>query len=214
MIAAVALLCVAAPAAAQTPPPRILFDVGAVFVGTAGAGSATATYTAPDGSAVPQFTLDKSIGPAVGVSGNVSIRLSPHLSLEATARWARPKFRTKLAGDTDGADNVTATQSVDQFVLGGGARIALKQVGRWHPFLRGTAGWLRELSDDLSLYQDGWAAELGGGATFQWKEKKGHFRPYGIRTDVWLDLRHGGLSFAEKSHVTAPAFAAAMIFKL
>jgi hypothetical protein len=209
-----ALLCVAAPVAAQTRPPRVLFDVGAVFVGTAGAGSTAAVYPAPDGSAVPQFTLDKSIGPAIGVNGNVSVSVSPRLSLEMTARWARPSFRTKLGGDTDGADNATATQSVDQFVLGGGARIALKQVGPWHPFARGTFGWLRELSDDLSLYQDGWAAELGGGATFQWKEKKGHLRPYGIRTDVWLDLRHGGFSFAEKSHVLAPAFAAAMIFKL
>lgn len=210
----VATLAAAAPASAQTTPPRILFDVGAVFLGTAGAGKTTETYTAPDGSSVPQFTLDKSVGPAVGVNGNVSIRISSRLALEATARWARPQFRTKLAGDTDGADNTTATQSVDQFVVGAGAKVSLEQFGHWHTFARGTFGWLRELSDDLSLYQDGWTAELGGGATFQWNEKKGHFRPYGIRTDVWLDLRHGGLSFAEKSRLMAPAFAAAMIFKL
>jgi hypothetical protein len=194
--------------------PRIVFDVGAVLVGPAGAGKTSALYTAPDGSSVPQFTIDKSIGPAVGVRGNVSIRISSRVSLEATARWARPQFRTKLAGDTDGADDTTATQSVDQFVVGGGAKLALKSFGRWHTFARGTFGWLRELSDDLSLYQDGWAAEVGGGATFQWTEKKGRFRPYGIRTDIWLDLRHGGLSFAEKSRVMAPALAAAMIFKL
>lgn len=209
LVAAVALVGVARPASAQ-----VLFDVGAVFLGSAGAGSTSVVYTAPDGTKVPQFTLDNSIGPAIGVTGNVSIRISPRVSLEATARWARPKFRTKLAGDTDGADNTTATQSVDQFDLGGGARIGLKSFGRWHTFARGTFGWLRELSDDRSLYQDGWTAELGGGATFQWKEKKGHFRPYGIRTDIWLDLRHGGLSFAEKSRLMAPAVAAAMMFKL
>jgi hypothetical protein len=203
----------AAPCFAQAPP-RLLFDAGAVLIGGASAGTMTATYTAPDGSLVPQFSLDKSFGPAIGVNSHLSIRISSRAALEVTARWARPEFRTKLAGDTDGADNVTATQPVDRFVVGGGASIGLKAFGRWQTFARGSIGWLRELSDDQSLYQDGWNAEAGVGANFVWKEKRGHVRPYGIRTEVWLDIRHGGLSFAGKSRVIAPAFSAAMIFKL
>lgn len=209
LLVAFVLVGLGRPASAQ-----VLFDVGAVLVGGAHAGTSTATYTAPDGSQVPQFSLDKSLAPAAGVTGHLSMRLSSRVRLEASARWARTEFRTKLSGDADGADNVTATQSVDRFVVGGGATIGLKQIGRWHSFARGSFGWLRELSDDQSLYQDGWVGELGGGANFRWKEKAGHFRPYGIRADIWLDIRHGGLSFSEKSRLLSPAFSAALIFKL
>ena len=204
-----ALLALARPASAQ-----VLFDLGAVLIGGTSAGTSSVAYVAPDGSSVPQFSFDKSIGTAVGVNGHLSIRITPRVALEVNARWVRPELRTRLSGDTDGAVNTTATQSIDRFVLGGGAAVSLKQFGRWHTFARASVGWLRELSDDQSLYQDGWVGEVGGGANFQWKEKRGHFRPYGIRTDVWLDIRHGGLSFSEKSRLMSPAFAAAMIFKL
>lgn len=206
---ALTLLTFAVPASAQ-----VLFDVGAVLVGGTGAGTSSATYTAPDGSPITQFSFEKSIGPAVGVNGHLQVSIKPRVALEMTARWARAEFRTTLSGDTDGASNVTATQSVDRFVVGGGAVVRLKQVGRWHTFARGSFGWLRELSDDQSLYQDGWVGELGAGANFQWKEKRGRVRPYGIRADVWLDVRHGGLSFSEKSRLWSPACSIAMIFKL
>jgi hypothetical protein len=213
------VLCVAVMLGASTPSfaqtaPRILFEAGPVLVGGARAGTLSENYIAPDGSLVPQFTIDKSIGLGIGVNSHLSIRISSRAALEVTALWATPEFRSSLAGDTDGADNATATQSVDRFVIGGGASIGLKQFGRWRTFARGSVGWLRELSDDQSLYEDGWTAQVGGGADFVWKEKRGHFRPYGIRTEVWLDIRHGGLPFAEKSRVIAPAFSAAMIFKL
>jgi hypothetical protein len=213
MLCAVATLGAATPSFAQAPP-RLRFDVGAVLIRGASAGSSAATYTAPDGSLVPLFSMDKSIGSAMGATSHLSIRVSPRVALEITALWARPELRTKLSADTDGADNETATQAIDRFVVGGGAAIGLKQFGRWHTFARGSVGWMRELSDDQSLYQDGWNAQAGGGANYVWKEKRGHFRPYGIRAEVWLDVRHGGMSFAEKSRIIAPAISAAMIFKL
>lgn len=208
-LSALILMALARPAFAQTA-----FDIGAVFLGASGAGSSALNYTAPDGSQMPQFSIDKSIGPAIGVTSHLAIHISSRVSLEASASWMRPQLRTKLAGDSDGADNATATTSVDRFVVGGGASVALKQFGRWHSFARGSVGWLRELSSDQSLYQDGWNAQLGGGAIFQWTEKRGRFRPYGIRTDVWLDIRHGGLSFSDKPRTFSPAFSAAVIFKL
>jgi hypothetical protein len=212
--AAIAWACISCVAAARPASAQIRFDVGAVVIGGTNAGVSSANYTAPDGTLVPQFSIDKSIGAAIGVNSHLSIRIAPRVALEVNALWARPELRSKLSGDTDGADNETATQSVDRFVVGGGASVALKQIGRWHTFARGSIGWLRELSDDQSLYQDGWNAQLGGGANFQWTEKRGHFRPYGIRTDIWLDIRHGGLSFSEKPRAMAPAFSAAVIFKL
>ncbi|TAK17201.1 MAG: hypothetical protein EPO35_03625 [Acidobacteria bacterium] len=209
----IAALPAATPAFAQSPP-RLLLDVGAVVVGAAGAGSATANYTAPDGSPVPLFSLSKSVAPAIGVNTHLQIRLTPRVALEVTGEWTRPNLRTKLSGDADGADNVTATQPVHRFVLGGGAVVRLKPFGKWHTFTRASVGWLRELSDDLTLYQDGWVVQAGGGANYQWQEKRGHLRPYAIRTDLWLDIRQGGLKFSTKPRLFAPAFSAALILKL
>jgi hypothetical protein len=209
-----ALLALLLTAFARPSSAQVLFDVGAVFVGGSSSGASAANYTAPDGSLVPQFSIDRSIRPAIGVNSHLTIHVSSRVSLEATALWARPQLRTKLGGDSDGADNATATQSIDRFELGGGASLALKQFGRWHSFARASVAWLRELSDDQSLYQDGWDAQLGGGANFQWTEKRGRFRPYGVRTEAWLDIRHGGIPFSAKPRMFSPAFSAAMIFKL
>lgn len=198
---------------APTPPARWLLDVGARVVGRSAAGSLTETYTAPDGSAVPIFSVDRTEGSALGVNGHLQFKVTTRVALEATAAWTRPQLRTRVTGDSE-ADSVTATQSIHRVVVGGGVVGDAKTFGKWHTFVRGNVGWLRELSDDQSLYQDGWVAELGGGARYQWKEKQGHFRPYGIRADVWLEVRHGGLPFSEKARLWAPAFSAAMIFKL
>lgn len=203
-----------AQSATPSAPARITFDVGALVIGGAQAGTTTETYTAPDGSAVPQFTLDKSVSPAFGVNGHVSFRVTSRVAFEVGAEWARPQLRTKLSGDTDGADSATATQSIHRFALGGGATVGLRSFGRWQAFARGSVGWLRELSNDQTLFQDGWVAQAGGGANYLWKAPTGHFRPYGIRADLWLDIRHGGLDFSDKPRLLAPAFSAAVIFKL
>jgi hypothetical protein len=207
----------AAPAFAQAVAPstsaRVLLDVGALIVGSADAGSSTITYLAPDGTAIPQFSIEKTAARAFGVSGHVQVRLTPRVALEVTGEWARPELRTRLTGDAE-ADEATATQSIHRFVLGGGVVADVKQLGKWHTFARGSFGWLRELSDDQTLYQDGWVAQMGGGARYQWTAKNGHFRPYGIRTDIWLDVRHGGVAFSDKARLWAPAFSAAVIFKL
>ena len=212
LLTLIAALLSATPAFAQSPP-RLLVDVGAVVVGAAGAGNTTANYTAPDGSQVPLFSLAKSVGPAIGVNSHLQIRLTPRVAFEVTGEWTRPNLRTKLSGDAE-ADDVTARQPIHRFVLGGGAVVRLKPFGNWHTFARGSVGWLRELSDDLTLWQDGWVVQAGGGANYQWKEQRGHFRPYAIRTDFWLDIRHGGLKFSSKPRLFAPAFSAALILKL
>ena len=73
---------------------------------------------------------------------------------------------------------------------------------------------MRHLSNDQTLYQDGIAADLGGGVKYAWKEKRGHVKPYGLRADVWMNLRAGGIKLAQKSRVIAPGFSASLIFKL
>jgi len=73
---------------------------------------------------------------------------------------------------------------------------------------------MRQLAGDQSHYEDGVSVDLGGGVAYAWREKRGHFTPYGLRADAWLGLRTGGLELDRRSRVIAPGFSAALIFKL
>jgi hypothetical protein len=225
-------LAAAAPALAQTPAAagagasapltrHWSFDLGVVWLGPAGAGTFDATYTTPTGNPATQFSLDKSIGQGLGGSARLARQLSPRVSAEVTGSWLRPEFRTRLSDDVDDAADATARQRVDRFTVVGGATIAITRGARWQTFARGGAGWLRELSDDQTLYADGLVLQAGGGAMLAFgRARAGQATaatrrgPAGLRFDVWLDVRRGGLEFAERRYVLAPAASVAFVLKL
>ena len=82
------------------------------------------------------------------------------------------------------------------------------------PFARGAVSWLRHLSHDQTLYQDGIALDLGGGVDYVWRTKGGHVKPYGLRADVFMNMRSGGIDAAAKSRVIAPAIGLSLIFRM
>lgn len=209
-------LCVAAPALAQTTPvqPRVLLDLGGAWIGGGSLGSTDATYTTPSGQSFTLFSTSQSWSGGAGVIAHVQVRLTPRIALEAAESWTRPEIRASISGDFEGAANTTATSTVSQFITSGGIVISMKPRGKWTPFLRGTVGWLRHLSNDETFYQDGVSYDIGAGVKYAWRQKSGHVKPYGLRADVWLNVRSGGLELAQKSKVMAPGFSAAFIFKL
>lgn len=211
-----ALLASAVPAAAeQAPsPPRVLIDVGGTILGGGKLGSTDATYTTPTGQSITLFSTAQSWTAGPGIIGHLQVRVAPRVALELSGSWTRPEIRSKITGDFEAAADTTAASSVDQFLTSGGLVMSFATHGKWTPFARGAVGWLRHLSNDQTLYQDGISTELGGGIRYAWKEKRGHVKPYGLRVDVWLSARSGGLDLAQKSRVIAPGFSAAFIFKL
>lgn len=216
VLAAAACVWLAAPAAAQTRPvpPRILIDVGGTMLGGGALGSTDATYLTPTGESFTLFSTSQSWSAGAGIIGHLQVRVAPRVALELSGSWTRPEIRSKITGDFEGAADTTATAAVSQFLTNGGLVVSFKTRGKWTPFARGAVSWLRHLSDDETLYQDGISAELGGGIRYAWKEKRGHVKPYGLRADVWISARSGGLELAQKSWVIAPGFSAAFIFKL
>jgi len=215
-VAMAALLVPAVPAAAQPAPlpPRVLIDVGGTVLGGGTLGSTDATYLTPTGQSVTLFSTSQSWSAGPGIIGHLQIRVKPRVALELSGSWTRPEMRSKITGDFESAADTTAASTVSQFLTSGGLVISFTPHGKWTPFARGAVSWLRHLSSDQTLYQDGLSAELGGGVRYAWKEKRGHVKPYGLRADVWISARSGGLDFAQKSRVIAPGFSAAFIFKL
>lgn len=207
------------PASAQTPrsqpsQPRVLIDVGGAVLGGGDLGSVDATYTTPAGGPFTLFSTAQSWSAGAGIIGHLQVRVTPRLAIELSGDFTRPEARSKITGDFESAADTTATQTVSQFRTNLGAVWSFPTRGRWTPFARGTIGWLRHLSNDNTLYSDGVTTDLGGGVRYAWREKPGHIKPYGVRADVFLNIRSGGLDLAQKSRIVAPGFSVSFILKL
>ena len=214
LLAAAIVTCASVPAEAQNTPPRVLFDIGATVLGGGSLGSADAVYTTPSGGAFTLFSTSQSWSAGAGVVGHLQIRLTPRVQLEVSESWTRPEIRSSITGDFEGAANTVATQTVHQFMTSGGLVLSFAPRGRFRPFARGAVSWMRHLSNDQTLYRDGVAADIGGGVVYAWADRNGHIKPYGLRADVFVNVRSGGLDLAKKSRVIAPGFSASFIFKL
>lgn len=184
------------------------------MLGGGSLGSVSATYTTPTGTPFTLFTTEQSWSAGAGIVGHLQVRVAPRVAIEISGDWTRPEARSKITGDLEGAADSTATQTVSQFRANGGVVVSLAPHGRWTPFVRGALGWMRHLSNENTLYQDGVSGDLGAGVRYAWREKSGHLKPYGVRADVWVNVRSGGLALAPTSRVVAPGFSVAFIFKL
>lgn len=211
-------LALGAPVSAQTmtqpASPRVTIDVGAAFIGGGTLGSSDATYASATGTPVTLFSTSQSVKGGAGLIGRLEIRLAGTVALELGGSWTRPKLQSKISSDFEGAENTTATQTISQFLAGGGLVKSFASHGRVTPFVRGTASWMRQLAGDQSLYKDGVSVDLGGGVRYARQSPNGHFKPYGLRADVWMSLRTGGIEIDTKHRLFSPGVSASLIFKL
>lgn len=203
----------ARPASAQTAP-RVLIDAGAAAVGGGSLGSTDASYITPAGTPFTLFSSSQSWSMGAGVIGHLLVRVAPRVQVEVAGSWTAPQLRSKITSDFENIPETTASQTLSQFLTTGGVVVSIRPRGPWTPFVRGAAGWMRHLSRDQTLYQDGVTVDLGGGVRYAWREKRGHVKPYGVRADVWLNVRRGGIEAAPRSRLITPALSVAFIFKM
>jgi len=194
---------------AQTPAatsrkPEI--DVSMIAIAGASAGSQNANLTAPDGSPFLLFSSSQRVGPAFGPEVQVGFGLTRHLSAEVTGSWTHAELRSSLSADFEGAAPVTATERLSMFTLSGSGVWSFARRGKWQPFLRGGAGWLRELTSDSAVAADGAIAHGGGGVKYWWRDRpRGAFKRFGVRTEARFVSRHDGLSFGNGRRLNAIA---------
>ena len=191
-------LLAAVPAFAQAPSagPRLEITAGTGFALSMKVGTTDAIEKAPDGSA---FTLFKISGKETGKAGasvTLGIRLTRKLWAEATGDIVNPEFRTSVSDDFEGAAPATLALAMKRYSVEGAGLWMLRTAGRFQPFVRGGAGWMREISADSVLAQDNVLAIAGGGIKY-WLRRRdsGHFRRFGLRVDARVIDRLGDLSF-------------------
>ena len=188
----------AVPAFAQTPSagPRFEITAGTGFALSMKVATTDAIEKAPDGSALTLFKISGKETGKAGVDATIGIRLTSRLWIEANGDIATPEFRTSVSDDFEGAPPATLTLAMKRYSVEGAGVWMLRTTGRVQPFVRGGAGWMREISADSVLAQDNVLAIVGGGIKYWLRSRDtGHFRRFGLRIDARAIDRLGDLSF-------------------
>jgi hypothetical protein len=191
-----------------------IFEVG--IGGIAGLpvtfGSADATLRRPDGSPFRLFSTENREGFAAGVSAHIGLPLTERVSLELRGAWTRSSFETRLSDDAEGAPPLSAGVPVARVTLEGGAlwTIAVSGASSW--FVRGSAGWLRELTGGQVVLDRGTVAHVGAGVKYWWRYRpRAGISRLGVRIEGTAALRHDSLSLGSRRVHVAPGISAGFI---
>src|SRR5689334_4848406 len=178
--AIVTALGVSAPAFAQPAPPpgpRLEVTAGTGFALSMKVATSDALERAPDGSGLTLFHLSGTESGKAGVDLTIGVRLTRRLWAEATGGIVTPEFRTSVSGDFEGAPPATLTLPMKRYSVEAVGVWMLRTTGRIQPFVRGGAGWMREISADSVLVNDNVLAIVGGGIKYWLRQRDtGHFR--------------------------------------
>jgi hypothetical protein len=210
------VLCAAAmlpvtPAFAQSSAPapyRLELGIGVIWMGREPIGTRTATETTGAGGTSPLFNTSSELAGAAGFDGRIGVRLSRSLVAEAEASYLKPQLRIAISADAEAASAVTASETIQQFLIGGNVRWMLpgrRWSSRLAPFALGGGGYMRQLHDQATLLETGHFYQFGAGVeTLLVAGRRSHIRGVGARGDVRAVIRSKGIAFDGGSK-TSPA---------
>lgn len=200
----------ASAASAQTP--RVEVTLGGVVAGPASTGDVNATLIDSGGNALTLFKSSNRVTTGMGAEAQVAVRIRQRLFVELSGTWVPTHMETRVTSDLEGAAPIAARLGVHQFTVEGSLQYVFARRGRWDPFVRGGAGWLRELTTDRAVVENGFGANLGGGIKYWVRESRpGLFGRLALRAEVRLVARRGGLAFGDAGTRLAPMFAAGLV---
>jgi len=210
-VAAIGLACLAAlaaPAAAQTERDGSWeAGAGAVWLLGMDLGSSTATLERPSGDPFVLFRTETSIDGGPGAAVSVAWFATERLAIEAAFSYARPGVSTRVTADVEDAAPVTATLGLHQYVVDGGARWYFsREPGRYQPFARAGAGYLRQLDADHAHVETGTLVHAGAGIDRLFRERAdGRIKRIGLRLDARVIGRSGGFDVEDAFRVSGAA---------
>jgi hypothetical protein len=181
---------------------------GGVFAGGVDLGEETAELTSntgTSGSPSTFFVTDSRMKPAFGVQARMGFFLTRLFAIEGGARFTKPTFEIRTSHDVESAADVTAEETLSQYLFDGSAV--------WHfkdgiyakgavPFLFGGAGYLRELHEGGALVEEAAEYHAGGGVKwwFGWGVHK-----LGLRAEAGFSVRDDGADVEKRRHVVPVA---------
>jgi hypothetical protein len=213
--AGVWLAASAGPAWAQTAPPkrhRPEIDLGAVWTRGGSYGSADANLTTPTGTSQPLFSVSNRLGTETAMEAHLAFKIVGRLRAELTGTWGHADLRSRISADFEGAAPVTVSDRLTVFTIVGSGIWYFGRHGKLEPFVRGGAGWMRELTADEALAGDGTVANAGVGVKYWWLERdRGLLKRLGLRSEARAVGRFGGLELGTKDRLISPAVSVSAI---
>ena len=204
------------PAAAQTSNvhmPRFEISAGATWTGSSSFAPLAANEVTSDGTSLPLFSTQTTIDAVPGLQGRLGVRLSGRLHAEVAASYSKPSLTTVVSGDVENAAGGSASETLTQVVLEGNLLVDLAREdwanGRVTPFVSGGMGYLRQLHEGQAVVETGRTVQAGGGVKIALSTHADSSRRVGVRADVRMIARSGGVSPDGGTHV-APSFGASL----
>jgi len=203
-------------ASAQPSAPgsgRIEVSAGAAWIGTQSYGAADASETTPTNTAFRLFSTASELGSAPLFGARVGVRVAGTLVVEGDASYGRPELRVTTSSDVESATGVTATEPIQQYMIGGGATWYFPTANRILPFVTGGGGYLRQLHDRKLLVDTGRYYQFGGGVVYLFTSRPDHgLKATGVRLDARAVVFKNGVAFDGGSHV-APSIAGSFLVR-
>jgi hypothetical protein len=193
----------AAPVRAQSTDPslagRFEASAGGGWWGGYDLGQSRATLPGQTGATL--YDAEAAIGGGAAATARFGWRFWRTWTLEGGATWARARLRSTVRSDIEPALNAsldtTFRQLAGELGLSVPLRRATRMDGRLVPFVSAGGGYLRQLYEDGVLLETGRLAYGGGGVRFAGREaRQGLLKHWGLRADVRLVVRTGGLDVA------------------
>jgi hypothetical protein len=199
---ATVLLLATAPATleAQSYPRSGSLELGgsAFWIGGSDLGIATAEETenrTGSSSTITLFDTSGRLRSAFGIGARVGFNLTSTIAVEGELIYSRPTIVVSISNDFENAPDVDLeSSSLHEYFIDGGVVLhldGLRFSNRGVPFVSASAGYLRQLTDERLAVETGQVYQLGGG----FKQLVGE--RFGVRLDVRVGFRKGGLSFDE-----------------
>ena len=199
-------------------PGRLEFDAGIVWAGAQPLGSQDANLTTGTGSTLRLFSSTSDLLAAVGFEGRVAVKVTRTVDARVSMSYAKPELRTRVTNDLENSAGATVSESVQQYVVGGGIDwyVASRRSGaRVRPFVGGGAAYLRQLHEGAALVATGTSYDAGGGVKLLLASRtrpRQRMRAAGVRLEARMIVRTKGITFDGRRSI-APAAAASMFVR-
>jgi hypothetical protein len=194
---------------------RIELGIGVRWIGREALGSRTATETTGAGGTSALFSTQSELGSAAGVAGRVGVRLTRTLRAEAEASYMKPQLGIAISADAEGATPLTATETIEQVMIGGSVAWRLpgrRWSPRFSPFAEAGGGYMRQLHEQATLVEGGHYYQFGGGVdALLVSTRHFHAKGIGVRADLRALIRSRGVRFDEGSKMSPAAGASVFV---
>ena len=202
-------------AVAQAAVKAGRFEVsgGVEWLGAASFGASDATETTPGGGSSPLFSTATTLEGAIGFQAAFGLRITDALEAQAIGAVSRPTLSTAISHDIEASGDVTATEKVQQYVVGGGVLwyLPVRTSPSLAAFVTGNVAYLRQLHEVKTLVATGQLYRVSGGVKYLFASRPAsRFKGYGMRAEAGFAARVDGVAFDSRARYSP--WVAASIF--